>query len=368
MRNNTNNKNTINQLSKEAYNQFKNSLLGFEKTLTPMQAGRAEKTLHKLYNYEDFGILSEKEYIYRRITESGAKPNKEEGYQYIKRNRELSKPKTLYMIAYSKSYHAGESHSVFNEISKTGYDFASYVINNNLQNLDGLEAYLKNEIGAIQEAERKEEEEKEQVRKQAQREKEQSKKFNEWIDSQVENFENDDMLITACKVFNSKMPEGFIFADDPVQVKKLIVLIDNIDHPRALQALKERLHSHNKGSKAVFSYVTGEALPSTDKGTFSILDAMHKKRLQEKKEQEEKRQNGSNYNNGSEWVELTDEVAVSIVKRADGLFDVAVMTCWFPVASNGKWEIEEDLVEAREGLSHMQVYGYIEYEVKPAYL
>jgi hypothetical protein len=65
-------------------------------------------------------------------------------------------------------------------------------------------------------------------------------------------------------------------------------------------------------------------------------------------------------------VEINKYVHVSIAHRSDGLFDVAVKTNYFPPLT--KWEIEESEVPAREGISSMQVYGYIEYEVKPAYL
>ncbi|MGM1044850.1 MAG: hypothetical protein ACQEXX_01750 [Bacillota bacterium] len=69
-----------------------------------------------------------------------------------------------------------------------------------------------------------------------------------------------------------------------------------------------------------------------------------------------------------QWIEITKEVAVSVIHRDDQLFDVAVMTCWFPFLNKNKWEIEKDCVNAAEGLSSMQVYGYIEHQVKPAYL
>lgn len=351
----TTNKNVINQLSKEAQNQFRNSLLGFEKTLTPMQAGRAEKTLHKLFNTDSLGVVTEKELIFRRITESGAKPKKEENYQYLKRNRELSKPKTLYMLFFTSSYHAGEKHDVFNEISKTGYDFANYLINNNLTDLVTLEAYLIGEIEAEQDEERKAKEAEEQVKKQAEQEVKKKQDYESWINREIESFDNGDLLEKACNVFGSKMPEGFNVNE--YQVKRLITLLDNIDHPMALDELKSRLHSHNKGSKAVVSFITGAMLPSTDKGTMSILDGLHEKRIQEKKDQNRIKSN-------KEWVQVTDDVAVSIQERKDGLFDVAVMTSWF----GQKWKIEEDYVQAKEALTSMQVYGYIEHEVKPAYV
>lgn len=69
-----------------------------------------------------------------------------------------------------------------------------------------------------------------------------------------------------------------------------------------------------------------------------------------------------------EWIQLTEEVGVSVVQQGENKYDVAVMTCWFPLMSRGKWEIEEDYVYASEGLSSMEVYGYIEHQVKPAYL
>ncbi|MFI2856920.1 hypothetical protein ACH6EH_07240 [Paenibacillus sp. JSM ZJ436] len=69
-----------------------------------------------------------------------------------------------------------------------------------------------------------------------------------------------------------------------------------------------------------------------------------------------------------EWIDINKNVGVSVVFREDGLYDASVMTNWFPSLSKSKWKTEEDYVPTREGLSSMQVYGYIEYEVKPAYL
>ncbi|MBD8839455.1 hypothetical protein IFU39_16705 [Paenibacillus sp. CFBP 13594] len=67
----------------------------------------------------------------------------------------------------------------------------------------------------------------------------------------------------------------------------------------------------------------------------------------------------------SKWIELSENVAVEVHEREGNLFDACVVTKWY---KSDPWSIEEDYVKAANGLSSMQVYGYIEYEVKPAYI
>ncbi|WP_090739319.1 hypothetical protein [Paenibacillus sp. Mc5Re-14] len=66
-----------------------------------------------------------------------------------------------------------------------------------------------------------------------------------------------------------------------------------------------------------------------------------------------------------DWVEITKHVTVKAVYYVDGTCECAVMTKWFKFDD---WSIEEDYVKPRKNMSPMEVYGYIEYEVKPAYL
>ncbi|WP_339193995.1 hypothetical protein MKY95_19460 [Paenibacillus sp. FSL P4-0176] len=67
----------------------------------------------------------------------------------------------------------------------------------------------------------------------------------------------------------------------------------------------------------------------------------------------------------AKWIELSENVAVEVNERDDNLFNVSVVTQWY---KSDQWSVEEDYVKAANGLSSMQVYGYIEYEVKPAYI
>lgn len=68
-----------------------------------------------------------------------------------------------------------------------------------------------------------------------------------------------------------------------------------------------------------------------------------------------------------EVAEISRYVRVSILERENGNFDVAVLTNYFPELYPDRWTVDESEVQAREDQSSMQVYGYIEYEVRPAY-
>lgn len=68
-----------------------------------------------------------------------------------------------------------------------------------------------------------------------------------------------------------------------------------------------------------------------------------------------------------EVIEISEYVRVSVLHRENDNFDVTVLTNYFPSLYPERWTVDESEVHAREDLSSMQVYGYIEHEVKPAY-
>lgn len=63
-----------------------------------------------------------------------------------------------------------------------------------------------------------------------------------------------------------------------------------------------------------------------------------------------------------EMVEINNWVKVSAIYYNDLTAECAVLT-----RTGSKWEIDEEEVPAKDNMSYMEVYGYIEHLVKPAY-
>lgn len=145
--------------------KIENTYFGFTNNTKAMQGGRIEKTLDQLIRY-DGKIVTQKEFIYLKLKD-GFTPAFEENYCYYKRNGELSKPKTLYII---------EKENLYNEINKTLYNYATYLLDNGF--LDEVKAteFIDKEQRQIEEAKRIEEEEKERVRLENEHKREQQRK------------------------------------------------------------------------------------------------------------------------------------------------------------------------------------------------
>lgn len=109
--------------------------LGFTNKMTNLQKSKVEKVLNKPFNING-KVLSEKELIVKFILE-GYTVLMKENYSYQKRNGELSKPKNVYRI------YTGEK--TFLEITKTAYEFALYLFENNFTNNIRIKEYIENE-------------------------------------------------------------------------------------------------------------------------------------------------------------------------------------------------------------------------------
>jgi hypothetical protein len=158
----------------------KNTYFGFTNNFSPLQKGKKEKSLDMLVRY-DGNVMTEKEFIYIKLQE-GYTPCYEENHQHYKRNGELTKPKTLYKLEKDNSY---------NEINKTLYDYANYLIENNFINPSIAADYIQKELQQVEEVARLEQEqvEKERLEREEkakiQREKEEAErkeKIREWTE------------------------------------------------------------------------------------------------------------------------------------------------------------------------------------------
>lgn len=108
--------------------------LGFATTKTPMQKVHAENTLNKLQRFDGV-TMTEKEIVVNHVL-LGFVVDCVDNYTYVKRDGEMSKPKTIYRLF------TNTNRTAYFEISKTAFDFANYLIENNLITLDSITAYV----------------------------------------------------------------------------------------------------------------------------------------------------------------------------------------------------------------------------------
>lgn len=90
--------------------QAQENLYGFDANMTPMQRGKVLKCLLKLLNYQNYGVLSRKDYIIKRLR-SGSTLRTEQSKKYG----------AIRMLVFPD----GETYT---DLTKTEYDFAEYLV------------------------------------------------------------------------------------------------------------------------------------------------------------------------------------------------------------------------------------------------
>jgi hypothetical protein len=238
---------------------LESSYLGFTDQKTPMQKARAEAALDKPVRFEG-DLCAKKDFIFRLIL-SGYNPKGElVGGQFNVRTYELLNPKMEYRMQ-------RDGESSYYAINKTAYDFACYLLAQNLSS----EESAKHFIGAEQERLSRERQELEaQVQRDMEEEqlaRQAEKAFAAWLQEQAAAYSNQDLMGLMKSVFMSLVGVSAPNAE-------LLVLIENIDNPMCKQELISRLHNGNPASRKTFECVTGLNLPKTMKGTKSFLSAV----------------------------------------------------------------------------------------------
>jgi hypothetical protein len=226
-----------------------------------MQKVKVENTLKELIRIDDI-VMSQKNFILNKMLE-GYKPSLEENYSYYSRKTgEMTKPKTEYRIENNKT-------NLYYTINKTYYDFANYILENDFLDMQKINSYITAEEDAVKTEEQKQLdlERKEQAEKEA---KEQAEKdFSNWLDNQAKNYNSDDKLNLAKEIFLQELGQY-----NEYSLRKLLILIDNIDNENCRTNLISWLHVGNKTSKKVFYHITGIKLSSIDKETRQILKSV----------------------------------------------------------------------------------------------
>jgi hypothetical protein len=241
---------------------IKETCFGFTNNMSALARGRTEKLLNKLTRVDGVEVCLEKEFIYNKL-KKGYKPIiKENCIYYSKKIGCYTEPKDEYRLKNEKE---GDSYL----INKTLYDYANYLIENDFLNEQKAESYIIAEQNKITSDIQKQKEEK--LLKQKEEE-----NFKVWLEEQIKEYNNEENLKLVKEIFLQEIGEYSEY-----QLKKLLVLIDNIDNAKCLMLLKGWLHIGNKTSKKLFYHITGIKLPTTNKETESVLNTI---KLQDFKE------------------------------------------------------------------------------------
>jgi len=239
---------------------IKDTYLGFTNNLKPMQKLRAEKTLDNLIRHNG-NVITNKEFILIKLQE-GLIPSIEEDYSYYSRKLQGdTKPKTDYRLK--------DQDGSFYHITKTEYNYALYLLENNFLDKQKVKEFIIAENNRLLQSAQDEFNHKQQEKERKETLEREKQEFELWLIEQAENYNNNDKLDVTKSIFLDVQGQY-----NELMLCKLLVLIENIENQMCKDMLKSWLHNHNTISKKVFYHMTGIKLPSTDKGTMPFLDSL----------------------------------------------------------------------------------------------
>jgi hypothetical protein len=258
-----------------------NSYLGFEKNFPPMRLARARKALCKQYRYTLYDvegnettrlIMSEAAFIANRL-QNDWKPEAWKERPCAKcaalrcggeESCELGK--TVYGVG------AGRFST---QITKTGCDFANYLLAEGLTSYEAVEARIEIEKAAREAAEaeaarsEREQADAEKAKRAAEAE------YQEWLAEQIRNYGGIGTPQGA-KILIQRDIFMDMAGEYPERAKDLLVLIDNLENPHCRRDLMARLHNGNRASIKTFEHVAGVKLAKGYKARMEQLSDMRK--------------------------------------------------------------------------------------------
>lgn len=235
--------------------------LGYTDGIKEPRKTKVENELSACYRYNG-SLYNAVELLCVKLLE-GYYPDKEENYQYYKRNGELSKPKTLYKY-YSEDAEHGRTYF---ELNKTQYDFVCYLIESGLNTEEKILAYDKADVEHFEALQKAEEEEKARQKEEKRRREEEKEKFKEWMFAESENipqFQKDIIDSIFLTIYGTENSWNY----------SLAVCINNYNNPLCKEEVISRLHNDNKASIKIFECLTGLKLPKGYKERIAYLEGL----------------------------------------------------------------------------------------------
>lgn len=232
--------------------------LGFTDGIKEPRKTKVENELSRSYRYNG-KIYNAVTFLCVKLLE-GCYPEKEENYQYCKRNGELSKPKTLYM-------YMNLDGKCYFELNKTQYDFVCYLLENSLNTEETILAYDKADIEHMEAIKQAKQEEMARQEAEEQRKAEEKENFKIWMHKESEKIPE----------FQKEIIDSIFFAIYGQQNTwnyTLAVCINNYNNPLCKEEVIARLHNDNKASIKIFECLTGLKLPKGYKERKAYLDSI----------------------------------------------------------------------------------------------
>ncbi len=314
--------------------------LGFTDSIKEPRKTKVENELSVSYRYNG-KIYNAVTFLCVKLLE-GCYPDKEENYQYYKRNGELSKPKTLY------KYYSPEGRQYF-ELNKTQYDFVCYLLEKGLNTEESMLAYDKADIDHVEVLKQTEQEEKARQEAEEQRKAEKKENFKIWMHKESEKIPDFQKEIID-NIFLA------IYGQQNAWNYSLAVCINNYNNPLCKEEVISRLHNDNKASIKIFECLTGLKLPKGYKERKAYLESISVLDFKEavdykprKKKEEEEIQKEEFYINertpeGQQWTKVIAEPFSKygidmFVRYSNGSFSISLAEAGMKVC-DGKTKIE----------------------------
>ena len=232
--------------------------LGFTDGIKEPRKTKVENELDHLYRYNG-NIYNATTFLCIKLLE-GYYPDKDENYQYYKRNGELSKPKTLYM-------YMNPDEKQYFELNKTQYDFVCYLLENGLNKEEVIITYDNADVAYHESLKRAKQEEKARQEAEEQRKTEEKENFKIWMYNEVEKIPD----------FQKEIIDSIFFAiygQQNTWSYTLAVCINNYNNSLCKEEVIARLHNDNKASIKIFECLTGLKLPKGYKERKTYLESI----------------------------------------------------------------------------------------------
>ena len=314
--------------------------LGFTDGIKEPRKTKVENELSRAYMYNG-KIYNAVTFLCVKLLE-GCYLEKEENYQYHKRNGELSKPKTLYM-------YMNPDEKCYFELNKTQYDFVCYLLENGLNTEESILTYDKADTERIEALKQAEQEEKARQEAEEKRKAEEKEKFQHWMDVESFNIPEFQKEIIDT-IFIS------LYGKNNTWNYTLAVCINNYNNPLCKEEVIARLHNDNKASIKIFECLTGLKLPKGYKERKAYLenisvsdfkeavDYKPRKKREEKEVQKEEFYINERTPEGQRWTKVIAEPFTKygvdmFIKCSNGNFSISLAEAGMKVC-DGKTKTE----------------------------
>lgn len=245
-----------------------------------MRAAKADAALSKQYRYSlidangndtEKKVMSEAEFIAYAL-QTGRKPE-------ARFERPCAKCQESYCIdedscIKGKTVCSMTDGKYGTVITKTGYDFANYLINAGLTTYEAVQRQIIHENDEKEKADLEAARIKDETTKAAEIEAQAESDYKNWLSEATANYgtsvsENEKLLVQK-EIFMH------LLGSFKPQAIRLLVLIDNIENPRCRRDIISYLHNGNTTSIKTFEHITGIKLAKTYKERSAQLEVITK--------------------------------------------------------------------------------------------